>query len=41
MAAEYHDRFLSGYDGYKIGITDRRNILRFLHYGNGTIFRWI
>ena len=29
----YYDRFLSGYDGYKIGITYRRNILRFLHYG--------
>ena len=29
----YYDRFLSGYDGFKIGVTYRRNILRFLHYG--------
>ena len=29
----YYDRFLARYDGYKVGITYRRNILRFLHYG--------
>ncbi len=29
----YYDRFLSRYDGYKVGVTYRRNILRFLHYG--------
>ena len=37
----YYDRFLSGYDGYKIGITYRRNILRFLALMDGMIFRWI
>ena len=29
----YYDRFLAGYTGYTIGLTYRRNILRFLHYG--------
>lgn len=29
----YYDRFLSGYPGYKIGITYKACILRFLHYG--------
>lgn len=29
----YYDRFLANYKGCKVGITYRKNILRFLHYG--------